>query len=59
MPFAELKHVVEGMADEASSINIQYPDGDAMLLIQIPEELSKDTSRRAAVMETTLQLETY
>lgn len=38
LPFAELKHIVEGMVEEENSIELIYPRGDNMLEIRIPEE---------------------
>ena len=57
LPFTELKHMVEGMAEEDNSMNIEYPYGDGMLQINIPEE-SKGSSDKV-LMTTSLQLETY
>ena len=38
LPFAELKHIVEGMVDLENQIELAYPKGDNMLEIRIPEE---------------------
>ena len=31
LPFAELKHIVDGIVDEGNQIHFEYPVGDAML----------------------------
>ena len=31
LPFTELKHMVEGMAEDDNAMNIEYPYGDNML----------------------------
>lgn len=38
LPFAELKHVVEGIDNENSVIQLEYPVNDSKLQICIPEE---------------------
>lgn len=57
LPFTELKHMVEGMAEDDNAMHIEYPYGDNMLQIRIPEE-SKGSADKV-FMETSLQLETY
>lgn len=57
LPFAELTHIVQGMCEEENAILMQYPCGDNMLQVKIPEE-SKGSADKV-LMETTLQLETY
>ena len=31
LPFAEMKHIVEGMADEDTELQLEYPVGDNFL----------------------------
>ena len=57
LPFAELKHIVEGMVDVENQIELAYPVGDNMLEIRIPEE-SKGVYDKIKV-ETSIQLDTY
>ena len=38
LPFAELKHIVEGLDGENSVIQLEYPVNDNKLQICIPEE---------------------
>lgn len=38
LPISELKQIVDGIADEESSLQIEYPTGDNFLQIEIPEE---------------------
>jgi len=38
LPFTELKHIVEGMVEDDNQLNLEYPVGDNMLQIKIPEE---------------------
>ena len=38
LPFTELKHIVEGMADEETELQFEYPVGDNFLQIKIPED---------------------
>lgn len=57
LPFTELKHVVDGMCEEENQIDLEYPFGDNMLQMKIPEE-SKGSSDKV-LTETSLQLETY
>ena len=57
LPFAELKHIVDGMVEEDNSIELVYPVQDSMLEIRIPEE-SKGTHDKV-IVETSITLETY
>lgn len=58
LPFAELKHIVEGMVDDDTTvIDLAWPIGDSYLQIRIPDE-SKGQQHKF-VAETLLQLETY
>ena len=45
LPFAEMKHIVEGMADEEQELQLEYPVGDNFLQIKIPED-SRGTDNR-------------
>ena len=38
LPYAELKHIVEGLANETSVLQLQYPIGDNKLEVCIPED---------------------
>jgi len=57
LPFTEIKHIVEGMVDEETSIKLEYPVSDNFLQILIPEE-SKGQHERLC-QDTAVQLETY
>lgn len=57
LPFSELKSIVEGMVDEENEIQIEYPCGDNMLQMVIPEE-SKGMADKLS-LSTKIQLETY
>ena len=57
LPFTELRHIVEGMIEEDNQLHLQYPTGDNLLKITIPEE-SKGIHDKL-VIETSIHLETY
>lgn len=57
LPFMELKSIVEGMVEEDNQISFEYPIGDGLLQMKIPEE-SKGMSDKITV-ETSIQLDTY
>lgn len=57
LPFTELKHIVEGMIEEDNLLQLEYPVGDNMLQIKIPEE-TKGCDDKITI-ETNIQLETY
>ena len=45
LPFAEMKHIVEGMADEETKLELEYPVGDNFLQIKIPEDSRGQSDR--------------
>ena len=49
--------MVEGMAEDDNAMYLEYPYGDNMLQIKIPEESKGNVDK--VFMETSLQLETY
>ena len=58
LPFTELKHIVEGMVDEDSTIiELEWPVSDSFLQVRIPDEPKGGNSKFKS--ETLLQLETY
>ena len=60
LPFNELKQLVDGLVDETTNdcMQIEYPVGDSLLEVRIPEE-AKGTDGSKVQQVTTLQLETY
>jgi hypothetical protein len=38
LPFAELKHIVDGLSDDENHVLLEYPVGDCNLQITIPDE---------------------
>ena len=57
LPFTELKHIVEGMADDETQLHIEYPVNDNFLQIKIPED-SRGAEERV-IQETIVRLNTY
>ena len=57
LPFTELKHIVEGMADDETQLQLEYPVGDNFLQIKIPED-SRGAEERC-IQETIVRLNTY
>ena len=57
LPFSQIKHLVDGMAEKDNEMYFEYPHGDNMLQLRIPEE-SKGSGDKLSMM-TSLQLETY
>ena len=57
LPFLELRHIIDTMVEDENSIHLEYPHGDNMLQVLIPEE-SKGSADKVQ-MTTSLQLDTY
>jgi hypothetical protein len=57
LPFAELKHIVDGLVEEENTLLIDYPVEDCYLEIKIPEE-SKGVADKVK-NDTRLILQTY
>ena len=53
-----MKHIVEGMVDEQTTMQLEYPIGDSKLQIKIPEE-SKGGAIEKVRLETNIELTTY
>ena len=57
LPFAELKHIVEGLVEEENTMLVDYPVEDCYLEIKIPEE-SKGVADKVK-NDTRIVLQTY
>lgn len=52
LPFAELKHIVEGLVVDNACLQLKYPVGDNKLQIQIPEKQEAVGSLTVLLMDT-------
>ena len=57
LPYAELKHIVEGLVHDSSILQLEYPVQDNKLQICIPEESKQSSEPLRSV--TVLQMDTY
>ena len=57
LPFAELKHVVEGLDPESSILQLEYPVNDNKLQICIPEEAK--AGQDSLQVQTIIHMDTY
>ena len=57
LPYAELKHIVEGLGNESSILQLAYPIGDNKLEICIPEENKMGSEPLQST--TILHMDTY
>ena len=57
LPYAELKHIVEGLVHDTSVLQLAYPIGDNKLEICIPEDNKQSSEPLSSY--TVLHMDTY